>query len=399
MSGWPLRSLAQCVQSQTGLVVNARKQGAASARLPYLSTRNVQQDGLDLSDVGEIALDAASAARARLQSGDVLLLKGGSPQHLGRSALWRAELAECLHQNHLLVLRCGDGILPEYLLALLQSAPVRAYFQRQACSSTRLAHLTLDAVLQLRFILPPLAQQQNRCAALLEVERQISLSQEAIQRSRELQQALRLRLLQAAAQDWPLQPLGRLCRFGGNLEARERLFLPPFRYIEISDLTQGGIRPDLPLIQADKAPARARRRLQAGAILLGMARPELQRFARVGPEHADCIASTAFAVLLPQAELDGDFLFHTLFAPYLAQQMQQAARGGTIPALNQDCIAALQIALPPLARQVQIARAMNALFARLQGELRELACLQALQQRLLQDVLPPLPPQDYAGKP
>ena len=72
---------------------------------PYLRVANVQRNRLDLGVIKTINVPDAEMPRYRLEIGDVLLCEGNSTDLVGRGAIWRGEIPDCVHQNHVLRVR------------------------------------------------------------------------------------------------------------------------------------------------------------------------------------------------------------------------------------------------------------------------------------------------------
>lgn len=83
---------------------------------PFLRVANVPRGGLHLADVHQVELFKGEIDRYRLRSGDLLVVEGnGSPDQIGRAAIWREEIADCVHQNHLIRVRPGPLLDAKYL--------------------------------------------------------------------------------------------------------------------------------------------------------------------------------------------------------------------------------------------------------------------------------------------
>lgn len=114
----------------------------ASLELPYLRVANVQDGHLDLDVIKTVAVSHDDVARFSLQPGDVLFTEGGDFDKLGRGTVWRGEVPNCLHQNHVFAVRPSPAkLLPEFLAALASSAHGRRYFQLSSKQSTNLASI------------------------------------------------------------------------------------------------------------------------------------------------------------------------------------------------------------------------------------------------------------------
>lgn len=82
-------------------------------------------------------------------------------QEIGRSALWDGQIEECLHQNHILRVRCKSGLNPKYLLAFLNGPEGRAYFRQHAKSTSGLNTINSTVLKNIRVPVLPIAEQNN----------------------------------------------------------------------------------------------------------------------------------------------------------------------------------------------------------------------------------------------
>ncbi len=130
-------------------------------RYPFLRVANVGRGQLDLTEVHEVELFEGEIDRFRLKQGDLLVVEGnGSVNQIGRAALWGGELDDCVNQNHLIRVRPGDELLPEYL-ALCWNAPRTAQQVREIASSTSgLYTLSTRKIKSIRIPVIPLQEQQ-----------------------------------------------------------------------------------------------------------------------------------------------------------------------------------------------------------------------------------------------
>ena len=129
---------------------------------PFLRVANVLRGELLLDEVPQIELFDGELQRYRLQAGDLLVVEGnGSPQQIGRAACWEGEIADCVHQNHLIRVRPGPNLVPRYL-ALYWNAPHTASVLREVASSTSgLYTLSTAKVKSIPIPLAPLPEQQR----------------------------------------------------------------------------------------------------------------------------------------------------------------------------------------------------------------------------------------------
>jgi type I restriction enzyme S subunit len=158
---WKIKTLQEVAEIQTGLSKSASRVGDF-VRLPYIRVANVQDGRLDLSEVKEINVPKDAVDRYRVIQGDLLLTEGGDFDKLGRGALWTGAIRECVHQNHIFVVRANSNLLDRRFLALLtQSVHGRGYFQSCSKQSTNLASINSTQLKQFPVPLPPLPEQQK----------------------------------------------------------------------------------------------------------------------------------------------------------------------------------------------------------------------------------------------
>jgi type I restriction enzyme S subunit len=123
---------------------------------------NVTARGLDLGEVHRIELFDGELDRLRLEPGDLLVVEGnGSASQIGRAALWDGSIEDCVHQNHLIRVRPGPNLLPEYLEAVWNSPENRRRLTDAASSSSGLHTLSVSKLKGINIPLPGLARQST----------------------------------------------------------------------------------------------------------------------------------------------------------------------------------------------------------------------------------------------
>lgn len=134
---------------------------------PYLRVANVQRWRLDLYVIKQINVPDSEMHRYRLEDGDVLLCEGNSPDLVGRGAIWRSEIADCVHQNHVLRIRLDPNVAsPEFVLSVINSLYGQAYFRSKSKRTTNLASINSKEVASFPVPLPSLPEQLTLFAAL-----------------------------------------------------------------------------------------------------------------------------------------------------------------------------------------------------------------------------------------
>ncbi|WP_439948455.1 hypothetical protein [Streptomyces sp. BBFR109] len=191
VSDYPIRPLGELAVVSYGLQKSPANRPGPNAR-PYLRVANVQDGFFDLTEIKQIEVPPESVGPFLLQVGDVLLCEGNSAELVGRPALWAGQIPDCVHQNHVLRVRTHrDKLLPEYLLAYMQTAPARSHFRRRAKKTTNLATINSTDVRELAVPLPPLPEQEKVADVWVAVQAQVREAREkVIQEERNLRRHL-----------------------------------------------------------------------------------------------------------------------------------------------------------------------------------------------------------------
>lgn len=163
--------LADVASVGSGVTLGRNFQGAGTAEYPYLRVANVQDGHVDLSAVKSIRLPKTVADRAMLQPGDVLMNEGGDFDKLGRGAVWKGQIANCLHQNHVFRVRCRpEAVLPEFLALWAASDYGKRFFMLASKQSTNLASINSTQLKRFPVLVPDLSAQRNVIAAVAAID-------------------------------------------------------------------------------------------------------------------------------------------------------------------------------------------------------------------------------------
>jgi type I restriction enzyme S subunit len=160
----PVSDLAQVmggIQKQPSRAVAGDQQGWA-----FLRVANVGRRTLHLDEVHRIAVTEREEDRARLHAGDLLVVEGnGSSDQIGRGATWRGDIDPCTHQNHLIRVRPGIELDPEFLELVWASSHVRGQLLEAASTTSGLYTLNLTKIGRVRIPVPALTVQRDLVSA------------------------------------------------------------------------------------------------------------------------------------------------------------------------------------------------------------------------------------------
>jgi type I restriction enzyme S subunit len=166
-SGWGWQNIGSVGEVAGGLTKNSNRQ-ALPLSVSYLRVANVYANELRLDDVQKIGCTAVDVQRTQLSPGDLLIVEGnGSIEQIGRVAQWNGEIAECVHQNHLIRLRPRRGLPSRYVLYWLASSAARRAIEVVASSSSGLHTLSISKVQGLPI---PIASEEEMAVIIGKIE-------------------------------------------------------------------------------------------------------------------------------------------------------------------------------------------------------------------------------------
>ncbi len=169
---WSWRATGELAEVQGGIQKQPKRRPVEN-KAPFLRVANVLRGRLDLSEVHEIELFDGELQRYRLLPGDLLVVEGnGSIEQIGRAAMWAGEIENCVHQNHLIRVRPGPGLLPAFLDLYWNAPSTRIRLADVASSTSGLYTLSTAKVKAVPVPEVPLDEQRRIVA---DVERQLSV--------------------------------------------------------------------------------------------------------------------------------------------------------------------------------------------------------------------------------
>ena len=111
------------------------------------------------------------------------------------------------------------------------------------------------------------------------------------------------------------------------------------------------------IIEADKAPSRARKIIDIGDIIYSTVRPYLHNMCIIDRQYSQQpIASTGFAAMTCYKGIFNKFLFYYLFSPDFDNYANDTenSKGVAYPAINDDRLYKALVPIPPISEQKRI---------------------------------------------
>ena len=144
----------------------------------------------------EIELFDGEIDRFRLSEGDLLVVEGnGSPDQIGRSAIWSGEIADCVHQNHLIRVRPGEELDSRFLNAFWNSPANAQQLVAIASSTSGLYTLSTSKLNKVMIPVASLVIQAQVADRLDELHQRVNRLRHQIDTARQRSVAMRRAIL------------------------------------------------------------------------------------------------------------------------------------------------------------------------------------------------------------
>jgi type I restriction enzyme S subunit len=161
-AAWELATFDDLFVIVSGVTKGLRIAAHEAVDTPYLRVAKVLRGHLDLAVIKSITVRRSDLQRHALRHGDILMTEGGDWDKLGRAAIWRGEIAGCIHQNHVFRVRPpSHDVLPEWVITYANSLLGRAFFENASKQTTNLASINMTQLRSCPIPLPPLAEQHR----------------------------------------------------------------------------------------------------------------------------------------------------------------------------------------------------------------------------------------------
>lgn len=376
MSGAALISLGDVAEFVRGItfkpddVINLSEPGAIAC----MRTKNVQSD-LELADLWAIPSSFVKRSEQFLREGDILVSTANSWNLVGKCC-WVPKLQQkSTLGGFISALRStSDKLDSRYLYHWFSLGPVQALVRNCARKTTNIANLSFDQCLALKLALPPLDEQKLIATILDQADELRRKRQRAIDRLNQLGQAIFHEMFgdpKSNPRELPWVKLGEIADFysGNSLPEGESFTGQSDGHLllKVSDLNHELNQQDIvcaanwsavPGSRAGTCPPNSLIFPKRGGAIGTNKKRWLRRSAILDPN--------LMGVHPNETELTMSFLngwFQTF-------NLTDIASGSSVPQLNKQDLAPLDIALPPIDEQLEYARRMEALGRARQGFIR-----------------------------
>ncbi len=184
--------LLSAVAEVSGGLAKNSKRDSLPLHMPYLRVANVSFATVDVTEMLEIGLTEDEYEKTRLCDGDLLFVEGnGSPDQIGRVAVWHSEISPCVHQNHLIKARFRHNeVLPVYAMHYFMTQQGRMQIKSKAVSTSGLYTLSVTKIESLELPKPSLELQHQFAAFVAQTDQQKLTIQHSLAKLELLKKAL-----------------------------------------------------------------------------------------------------------------------------------------------------------------------------------------------------------------
>ena len=351
-----------------------------SDMLPISRIETISEGVIDFSRVKYAAPTLADREKYQLQSGDILFSHINSPEHIGKTALFRSN-KPLLHGINLLLLRVDKAVChPEYLNFYLKSFAVRARFRTRCKKAVNQASLNQDDILSLEVPAPDLPEQKRIAALLEKADRLRRTRRYARQLSDTFLQSVFLKMFGdplSNPKHWGTDSLRSLCvkfsdgPFGSNLKSSHYTH-EGIRVVRLQNIGVGDfIDDDKAFISRSHFADLAKHECVPGDVLIGTLGDPNLRACLLPPSiplalnKADCVQAR-----VDEKRANRDYVRCLLNIPSTIHLAPGMAHGQTRTRISMGQLAVLPVPVPPLPLQQKFAAIVRR-FERLRAQQRE----------------------------
>jgi type I restriction enzyme, S subunit len=153
---WEVKKLKYVASIVLGKMLTSNNNGGCFLK-PYLRSANLDWFNVKVDDVKKMWFSEKELKKYRLKKNDLLVSEGGE---VGRTCIWRKEIDECYIQNSVHKVTVNYNCEPFYFLQQFYMFGKNGAFDL-IVNRISIAHLTVEKLREIKFVVPPLEEQQS----------------------------------------------------------------------------------------------------------------------------------------------------------------------------------------------------------------------------------------------
>lgn len=154
---WKVQRVKDIASIVLGKMVQNEQKKSDEKLKPYLKSRNIQWDGINLSSVDEMWFKPRELEDYRLKEGDIAVSEGGD---VGKCIMWRDAYGEMYFQNSVNRVRVKNSDVAKYVYYVFQHLALNQVFMNTV-NRVSIAHLTKDKLVTYHIPMPEKDEQQQ----------------------------------------------------------------------------------------------------------------------------------------------------------------------------------------------------------------------------------------------
>ncbi len=362
-NGWELATIGDVADVQLGRQRSPQHHSGDQMR-PYLRAANVTWKGVSLEDVKEMNFGDSDFETYRLEPGDILLNEAsGSPNEVGKPAIWCGEIEDCCFQNTLLKLR-ARAVDVDYLYWYCFFAALTGRFG-EAGRGVNIRHLGKQGLMRFPIAVAPRMQQKRIVVAIEEHFSRLDAVESTLERGWRSIAPLRMSFLidafkvdKALPRNWRYRKIGEVTDVQlGRQRSPQHHTGPQMRpYLRAANVTWNGINlDDVKQMNFDEGEFETYR-LYPGDLLLNEASGSPNEVGKPGVwrgEIEDCCFQNTL-LRLRVHDVEPEYLYWYCYMAALTGRFGEAGRGVNIRHLGKQGLARFPIPIPPSKEQTDI---------------------------------------------
>jgi type I restriction enzyme S subunit len=322
---------------------------------PYLRAANVGWSGLLLNDVKEMNFTDEEMSIYRLEPDDIVLGEAsGSPDEVGKPAMWAGQIADCAFQNTLLRVR-SHAAEPKYLLYFFRHLALSQAFARRS-RGVGIHHIGRAALASWPVPLPPVGEQRRIVETLEDNLSRLDAAETLLDRAARRVQAMEASSLSSAASG-PEASLGDVAEIQGGIQKqpKRKPGENAYPFLRVANVTAQGL--DLSEVHTIElfGSELERLRLREGDLLVveGNGSPsQIGRAAVWDGSIQDCVHQNHLIRVRPKPGLLPAYLEAVWNSPKSRRNLTDVASSTSgLYTLSVAKLARLRLPVPPLEEQ------------------------------------------------
>ncbi|EAI7056893.1 restriction endonuclease subunit S [Campylobacter jejuni] len=389
--GWEVKTLSEIGEIVTGSTPSKSNLDFYGKDYPFFKPSDFEQ-GYFLENAGDNLSKLGFGKARQLPPKTILVVCIGS---LGKVALTKV-IGSCNQQINAIIPH--KNIIPEYIYYYCISSKFQSILFSKAPQTT-LAILNKTEFSKLEIIYPKDIKEQERIVGILDfafskIDENIKKAKENLANIDELMQSALQKAFNPLndntkenyqlPQSWEWKSLGDTSNYGKTSQVKPSQLKGNDWILELEDIEkESGVLLQKVLFQ-DRQSKSNKIKFNKGDILFGTLRPYLKKVI-IADDNGAC--SSEIMPFSTGNSITNHFIYYYLFANFLHDRISSLTYGARMPRLGTKDGKSLQIPLPPLQEQEQIAEHLDFVFEKAKAlkELytKELKDYEELKQSLL----------------